>query len=136
MKRILTILVLIVSLHAFSQSLECCHNVEEVKKAIEGDWKLKGDTRNVVYRIWFVKDKGFIEALEELNLPPKAEATYSGKSAIEEQTLVDVTFENGLFFMDIMYGYGEVLEPISVLNNDNFIFGKGVSQHVFIKDKG
>ena len=103
---------------------------------MEGDWKLQGDTKNVIYRIWFVKDTGFIKVLEELNLPPKAEETFGGKSDLEGQTLVDVKFENGRFFMDLIYIYGEVYEPISVLNNDRFIFGEGSSKHVLIKDKG
>lgn len=134
MKKLLQILILLVSVNTFSQNLACCNDSEAVKKAIAGDWKLKGDTKNVIYRFSFESDKGFVEVLEELNLPPKAEKTIGNEIAIDDNTIVKIQHEKGLFYINIIYLYGEVSEPILELNDENFIYGKGASQYVLIRD--
>jgi len=118
-----------------AQNLVCCKDIKEVKKAIEGDWKLKGETNSLIYRFSFDKGKGFIEALEELNLPPKAIESQRENLILDEHEIVNVKLDKGLFFIEIKSLYYEVSEQIFVLNEKYFIYGKGQSEHVFIKDK-
>lgn len=135
MNNIFKILVFLWSLAAFSQNLACCKDVEAVKNAIKGDWKLKEYNENLIYRFSFFKDKGFIEVLGELNLPPKAEKTIGNEIVIDDHTIVEITYDKGLFFIDLIYLYGKVSEQILVLNDETFIYGKGESQHTFVRDK-
>ncbi len=136
MKDLFKIIVLLVSINSFSQNLECCNNLNDVKKEIQGDWKLKGGSENLIYRFCFDKNKGFIEVLEELNLPPKAEKTIANELVFgDNSTIVNIKSKKSVFFIELVYSHTSVSEQILVLNKDCFIYGKGESQHVFIKDK-
>lgn len=134
MKKTVAILILLLSVQSFSQNLECCNSIESVKKAIEGEWKLKGQSENLIYKFWFNEQNGFIEVLEELNLPPKAEHTQLGSLFMDEQVQTQIKLINGAFFIEVNYPFDAVSELISKLNQNTFIYGKGASQHVFIKD--
>lgn len=134
MKNLINTLVLCISLQTLSQNLECCKTIQEVKLAIEGDWKLKKGNQNITYRFIFNNNKGIIEVLEELNLPPKAAVSYYEKPDINGQTMVNVEFKNGVFFIKLSNLIFEVSEQIFVLNDEYFIYGNGASEHVFIRD--
>ena len=134
MKNLILIVILLLSLNSLSQNLECCNNVEEVKSAIKGDWKLKKGNQNMIYRFIFNDDKGIIEVLEELNLPPKADNNYYEKPIMEELTNINIKFDNGVFFIELTNLHYEISEQIFVLNEEYFIYGKGASEHAFIRD--
>ncbi len=134
MKYLINILILCISLHALSQNLECYKTIQEVQQAINGDWKLKNGNQNITYRFIFNDDKGVIEVLKELNLPPKAADPYHEKSVMEEQTTIDLKLDNGVFFIELTNLQYGISEPIYVLNEEYFIYGKGDSEHVFVRD--
>lgn len=134
-KNLLCMLLFGISIMCFSQNLSIFKDVEAVKKAIGGDWKLKGEAKNVIYRFGFNEEKGFVEVLEELNLPPKAEKTIGNEIIINQHANVKIKYNEGVYFIELIYDYGSISEQILVLNDYNFIYGKGDSQHVFIKDK-
>jgi hypothetical protein len=135
MKDFFKIIVLLVSINLFSQDFECCKNINDVKKAIQGDWKLKGGNENLIYRFLFDTNKGLIEVLEELNLPPKAEKTIRKELVFDDRTIVNIKSKKGVFFIELVYLHTTVSQKILELNEDHFIYGKGESQHIFIKDK-
>jgi len=136
MRQLIIVVLFIFSINSSSQNLKCCKNIDEVKKAIQGDWKLKDGNENVIYRFSFEKQKGFIEVLEELNLPPKALETNDEDVIINEHTIFDVKSKNSLFFIDLISLHYEVSEQIYVLNENYFVYGRGQSEHVFKRDKG
>lgn len=136
MRNCLNVLIVLISINTFSQNLVCCNNIEEVKKVIQGDWKLIGETKNVIYRFSFNNNKGFIEVLEELNLPPKALVNHHADLIIDEHTLVNIKSKNGRFFIELISMYYQISEQIFVLNDEKFVYGKGQFEHVFIRDKG
>ncbi|WP_396601744.1 hypothetical protein [Algibacter sp. R77976] len=134
-KNLVIIASLLLSIHSFSQNLECCKTISEVKKYIVGDWKLEGDSKNVVYRFSFSKTKGFIEVLQEMNLPPKAVKTRENDIIINDHEIFNIQSKQGHYFIEIQSLYYEIKEQILVLNDTNFIYGSGDSKHVFIRDK-
>ncbi|MCF7560414.1 hypothetical protein L3X39_07175 [Sabulilitoribacter multivorans] len=135
MKKLLVCISILYVSICFSQNLECCKTIQEVEQAITGDWKLKGDTENVIYRFTFGNKNGYVEVLEELNLPPKAENKDVNGLVNDDHTLVKIKYDKGLFYIDLIYLYGDVSEPINVLNKESFIYGIGDSKHIFIRDK-
>jgi len=135
MKKLLVFLSILNVSICFSQNLECCKTIQEVEQAIAGDWKLNDGNRNVIYRVSFNKNKGLIEVLGELNLPPKAEKTIGNELVIDDQALVNIILKNGVFYIELTnldYGFSE---QIVELNDKIFIYGMGDSKHVFIRDK-
>jgi hypothetical protein len=70
-----------------------------------------------------------------LNLPPKAEKTIGNEIVMDNHTIIEIKCDKGLFFIDVIYLYGKVSEQILVLSDETFIYGKGESQHTFIRDK-
>lgn len=134
MKHLFIFLILSLSIKSYSQKLECCNNIQDVQKAIEGQWKLKGHSEILIYKYSFNKEGGFIEVLEELNLPPKA-AQHQYESIIgHEGVAINIKLIKGIFFIETKYAFGNVLEPIIELNKNRFIYGKGNTKRVFIKD--
>ena len=133
-KSLVIIASLLVSIHSYSQNLECGNNIDIVKKAIVGNWKLKENNNNKIYRFWFNQENGFVEALEELNLPPKAEHTQLGGLIINEQVPIKIKLVEGHFFIEIIYPFGVISEQIYKLNKNTFVYGKGVSEYHFVKD--
>lgn len=133
-KSLVFISILYVSI-CFSQNLECCKTIQEVEQAITGDWKLNDGNRNVIYRFSFNNNKGLIEVLGELNLPPKAEKTIGNELVIDDQALVNIILENGFFYIQLTNLYYEFSEKILELNDKNFIYRIGDSKHIFIRDK-
>lgn len=134
MKKLFCILILLIAFNGISQNLDSCKTVAQVKNLIKGDWRLKGDTKNVVYRFSFYKNQGFIEVLPEMNLPPKAEKTKDSDMIINKKSAFNIQLKQEAFFVVIQNLNYEVTEKIEVLNKSNFIYGKGHYQHVFIKD--
>ncbi|WP_332243922.1 hypothetical protein [Flavivirga spongiicola] len=103
----------------------------DVKKIIKGDWKLKGEAKNGIYRFSFdTGAKDFLEVLKELNLPPKAQGPQS-----KNYTIVNIKLENEAFFIELIYPFGKTSEKILVLDKENFVFGQGESKRVFVKDQ-
>jgi hypothetical protein len=135
MKQIFCILLVVFSFNAFSQNLRCCKNIDEVKRSIQGDWKLKGANQNIIYRFRFDKDKGYVEVLEELNLPPKAEKSRTDVLFVDDETVVNVKLKKDVFFIELVYQFGSVSEAILELNEAAFIYGKESSKKIFIRDK-
>lgn len=132
------LLYIVFSLFFFSgvsQNLTCCKTISEVKSLIKGDWKLKGDSKNVVYRFSFSEDKGFIEALKEMNLPPKAEKPHNVENIINHHEIFSIKSKQGIFSVVIQGLNYEMVEQIFALNETSFIYGKGNSRRVFIKDR-
>ena len=134
MKILLSILLLLLPFKGIAQNLTCCNTISEAKSLIEGDWKLKGDSKNVVYRFSFSKDKGFIEVLKEMNLPPKAEKTRGDEIIINDHETFNIILKQDVYYIEIQSLYYEIMDQILVLDEKHFVYGSGDSQHVFIRD--
>jgi hypothetical protein len=135
MHKVLIYILIFSAFNAFSQDLKKCKNLSDVKSLIEGDWKLKGDSKNVVYRFSFSNNKGFIEVLQEMNLPPKAEKTTENEIVINDHEMFNILSKQGGYFIEIQSLTYKIIEEIVVLNDTNFIYGKDASRHIFIRDK-
>ncbi|XMO87147.1 hypothetical protein AAFN75_02430 [Algibacter sp. AS12] len=122
------------SINAFSQNLECGQSIDSVKSTLAGQWKLKALNTNKTYRFWFNQDAGFVEVLEELNLPPKAEHTEIGRLVKNDQAAVNIKLIEGVFFIEMVYPFGTVSEQIVKLNKNTFVYGQGTTAHYFVKD--
>ncbi|SHJ16564.1 hypothetical protein [Algibacter luteus] len=134
MQKVFLFIILFSALNAFSQNLKSCKSVDDVESLIEGDWKLKNDTKNVVYRFSISNHKGFIEVLPEMNLPPKAEKTTENEIIINDHENFIIVLKRGNYYIEIQSLYYQMTEKITVLNKINFVYGKGKSQHTFIRD--
>jgi hypothetical protein len=134
MQKVFLFIILFSALNAFSQNLKSCKSVDDVESLIEGDWKLKNDTKNVVYRFSISNHKGFIEVLPEMNLPPKAEKTTENEIIINDHENFTIVLKQGNYYIEIQSLYYQMTEIITVLNKTNFVYGKGKSQHIFIRD--
>jgi len=135
MKVILNLLFLVAAIPMFSQNLDCCKTIQDVKNKITGEWKLKGVSSNLTYRFSFTDAKGIVQVLEELNLPPKAEQTENNRTPLDSNASIHITLIRNMFFMNIKYDFGEISEPISELNESRFVFGEQGFEHVFTLDK-
>ena len=134
MQKVFLFIILFSALNAFSQNLKSCKSVDDVESLIEGDWKLKNDTKNVVYRFSISNHKGFIEVLPEMNLPPKAEKTTENEIIINDHENFIIVLKRGNYYIEIQSLYYQMTEKITVLNQTNFVYGKGKSQRTFIRD--
>ena len=134
MQKVFLFIILFSALNAFSQNLKSCKSVDDVESLIEGDWKLKNDTKNVVYRFSISNHKGFIEVLPEMNLPPKAEKTTENEIIINDHENFIIVLKRGNYYIEIQSLYYQMTEKITVLNKTNFVYGKGKSQRTFIRD--
>lgn len=67
MKYYLAILLSLFFFSGFSQKLECCHTVEEVKNTLEGNWKEKDSSSKIIYNFWFSDKSGGMDEMEESN---------------------------------------------------------------------
>lgn len=134
MKTLFSFLLILVAFTSKAQNLHSCETVDDVKSLIAGDWKLEGDSKNVIYRFSFSGDKGFIEVLKELNLPPKAETNNADTMIIYDHEIFNIVSKQSTFFISIQSLYYQIIEEIEVLNKSNFIYGRGNSRHIFIKD--
>lgn len=134
MQKVFLFIILFSALNAFSQNLKSCKSVDDVESLIEGDWKLKNDTKNVVYRFSISNHKGFIEVLPEMNLPPKAEKTTENEIIINDHENFTIVLKQGNYYIEIQSLYYQMTEKITVLNKTNFVYGKGKSQRTFIRD--
>ncbi|WJJ96077.1 hypothetical protein [Algibacter luteus] len=134
MQKVFLFIILFSALNAFSQNLKSCKSVDDVESLIEGDWKLKNDTKNVVYRFSISNHKGFIEVLPEMNLPPKAEKTTENEIIINDHENFTIVLKQGNYYIEIQSLYYQMTEKITVLNQTNFVYGKGKSQRTFIRD--
>lgn len=119
---------------AFAQNLDCCKSISEVQKALEGDWILKKDSRNKIYRFHFENGKGTVDVLEELNLPPKAEHTEITDDFEITESSVKISQDKQTFYIELIYGFGSVKEQIKALTKNRLIYGNGVAEHVFVRD--
>lgn len=134
MQKVFLFIILFSALNAFTQNLKSCKSVDDVESLIEGDWKLKNDTKNVVYRFSISNHKGFIEVLPEMNLPPKAEKTTENEIIINDHENFTIVLKQGNYYIEIQSLYYQMTEKITVLNKTNFVYGKGKSQRTFIRD--
>ena len=134
MQKVFLFIILFSALNAFTQNLKSCKSVDDVESLIEGDWKLKNDTKNVVYRFSISNHKGFIEVLPEMNLPPKAEKTTENEIIINDHENFIIVLKRGNYYIEIQSLYYQMTEKITVLNQTNFVYGKGKSQRTFIRD--
>lgn len=134
MQKVFLFIILFSALNAFTQNLKSCKSVDDVESLIEGDWKLKNDTKNVVYRFSISNHKGFIEVLPEMNLPPKAEKTTENEIIINDHENFTIVLKQGNYYIEIQSLYYQMTEKITVLNQTNFVYGKGKSQRTFIRD--
>lgn len=134
MQKVFLFIILFSALNAFTQNLKSCKSVDDVESLIEGDWKLKNDTKNVVYRFSISNHKGFIEVLPEMNLPPKAEKTTENEIIINDHENFTIVLKQGNYYIEIQSLYYQMTEKITVLNKTNFVYGKGKSQQTFIRD--
>ncbi|MFH4967906.1 hypothetical protein V8G61_06830 [Gaetbulibacter sp. M240] len=130
-----TVIASVITLLCGAQNLECCHSISEVKKVLEGDWLLKKDSRNRVYRIHFQDSAGKIEVLEELNLPPKAEHTAVEDAYDISESIVNISAKKDGYYIELVYTFGSVTERIRVLTENSLVYGTGKSEHIFIRDK-
>ncbi len=135
MKRLFCAIFLLSFFNSLSQNLACCKTISEVKSLIKGDWKLKGDSKNVVYRFSFSGDKGYIEVLGEMNLPPKAEKTRENDIIINDHEVFKISLKKQTYFIEIQSLTYTVIEQILVLNQSNFIYGNKNSKRVFTRDR-
>ena len=119
---------------AFAQNLDCCKSISEVQKALEGDWILKKDSRNKIYRFHFENGKGTVDVLEELNLPPKAEHTEMKDDFEITESSVKISQDEQTFYIELIYGFGNVKEQIKDLTKNRLVYGYGVAEHVFVRD--
>ena len=122
------------TISVFSQNLNCCKTISDVEKVLEGDWWLKKDSRNDIYRFHFRDNEGFVEVLEELNLPPKAEHTKVVDEFEVKESEVKITLEKDKFYIELVYPFGTVKEPIKALSEKHLIFGSGDSERQFTRD--
>ncbi|GAA4281493.1 hypothetical protein GCM10022260_19140 [Gaetbulibacter aestuarii] len=118
----------------YAQNFDCCNTVSEVQNTLEGDWLLKQDSRNKIYRFHFEKGTGTVDVLEELNLPPKAEHTELNSDFEITESTVKISREKEGFYIELVYSFGSVKEQIKELNNKRLVYGHGPSRHVFIRD--
>ena len=135
MKPLFYVFLVLFSLKAYSQQLGCCKSTDDVKKRIQGDWKLKDGNQNIIYRFIFDEDLGRIEVLEELNLPPKAEKPSNDILFLDAETKVRINLKEGIFYVNFIYPYATVSEVIIELNETTFSYGKGTSKKIFLRDK-
>lgn len=135
MKRLFCAIFLLSFFNSLSQNLTCCKTISEVKSLVEGDWKLEGDSKNVVYRFSFSGDKGFIEVLKEMNLPPKAEKTREDDIIINDHEIFKISLKKQTYFIEIQSLIYTVIEQILVLNESNFIYGNKNSKRIFTRDR-
>lgn len=119
-----------------AQNLDCCTSVSEVQETLEGDWLLKKDSRNKIYRFHFEKEKGEgeVDVLEELNLPPKAEHTGVSNDFEITESKVNITSDDTGFYIELIYSFGTVKERIKELSKNRLVYGKGTAEHVFTRD--
>lgn len=134
MKKGIAILITLVSLHSFSQNLSCCKTIKAVEMALRGEWKLQGKSNTISYKFSFNNQKGFIEVLPELNLPPKAQHTQLGALVVNQKEIAHIKKVGDHFFIEIVYAFGSVPKQIFKLNKTTLIYGKGQQQQIFIKD--
>ena len=130
-----TVIAFMMTLFGAAQNLECCKSVSDVKKVLEGDWLLKKDSRNKVYRFHFQDGAGKLEVLEELNLPPKAEHTAVEDAYEISESIVNISAKKDGYYIELVYTFGSVTERIRVLTEKKLVYGTGKSEHIFVRDK-
>ena len=135
MHKAILFIILFSVLNTFSQDLKSSRSINEVEALLQGDWKLKDDTKNVVYRFSFSNHKGFMEVLPEMNLPPKAEKTTENEIIINQHQTFNIASKQGKYFIEIQNINYKITEKIIVLNTTRFVYGKAAAQRIFIRDK-
>lgn len=121
-------------LQGTAQNLDCCKSVSEIKMVLEGDWLLKKDSRNKIYRFHFQQNDGRVEVLGELNLPPKAEYTVLKDVNEISESKVNISFKNDGYYIEFIYPFGSVTERIRILTENRLVYGSGKSEHILIRD--
>lgn len=116
MKRLFFIFLLLCSLLGFSQELECCKTVKNVKEMLKGDWKVKGDDSKTFYYFWFDGDSGGMNQ----RVMTDQEGEYDDVTC---QPFVNILEVNKMFKIEFIELVSSSIQNIYVLNHDSLIFG-------------